>query len=596
MRTLIAAVAFVCVGFAAAPGQAADPNKILRLAFNVAETAFDPVAVSDLYSGTILEAVLDPMLAYDYLARPVKLVPNTLVAMPEISDNATSYVFRVRQGIYFTADPAFKGKRRELTAADYAYSIKRLFDPRLKSPWLFLLDGKLAGLNEAREKAKLSEDRFDYDAPLAGLEVIDRYTLKVRLKQPDYNLLYIFAMPTLGALAREVVEFYGDDIGSHPVGTGPYQLKEWVRSHKIVLEANPDYRETYFAAQLGKDPRDREIAELLQSKRLPLIGRVEVTIIEESQPLWLAFLNGELDFTNIPPEFTNLAIPSNKLAPNLAKRGIKHDQSPEPDVTYTFFNMEDAVVGGYTKEKVALRRAVSLAYDTAQEIKILRKGQAIAAQSPIAPEVAGYDPDLRTQLTEYNPAKAKALLDIYGYKDRDADGYRELPDGKPLTLEYASTPDSLNRQFDELWKKNMDAIGIRMTFKKAKWPELVKESRAGKLQMHGAAWHADYPDAENFLQLLYGPNAGEANNARFKLKQYDLLYEKVKNMPDSPQRTALYREMAKLVLVYAPWKLGVHRIANTLIHPWLRGYKRHPLIHAPWRYLDIDLSRRHAER
>ena len=571
---------------------AADMNKTLRLGFPTAETGFDPVAVSDLYSNTIIEAIIEPMLGYDYLARPVKLIPVTLADMPQVADNGSTYVFKLKQGIRFADDAAFKGKPRELIAQDYAYSIRRLFDPALRSPWLFLLDGKIIGMDEVVAKAKAS-NRFDYDAPIAGLEIVDRHTLRIRLKEPDYNLLYILAMPTLGALAREVVEHYGADIPAHPVGTGPYQLKEWTRGHKMVLEANPAYRESYFESQPGNDPVDQEIAARLKGKKLPIIGRVEVTVIEESQPFWLAFLGGQLDLSGIPGEFVNLVIPGGKLAPKYVKRGIKHYQSAEPDLTYTYFNMEDPVVGGYTKEKIALRRAISMAYDTKAEIQVIRKSQAIAAQSPVAPGVAGYDARFRTNLNDYNPAKAKALLDQFGYKDVNGDGYRELPDGKPLVIEQASVDQLDARVTDELWKRNMKALGINMTFKKAKWPELVKSSKLGKLQMWGAAWIADYPDGENYLQLLYGKNE-DANTARFKLPAYDALYEKVKRMPDTPERTALYQEMAKLVLVYAPWKLGVHRIANSVAQPWVSSLKRHPIMHAPWKYLDIDLAQRGA--
>ena len=573
---------------------AADMNKVLRLGFPTAETGFDPIAVSDLYSNTIIEAIIEPMLAYDYLARPMKLVPLTLSEMPEVSNNGSSFTFKLKRGIVFADDPAVKGKRRELVAQDYAYSIRRLFDPALRSPWLFLLDGKIIGMDDVVAKAKAS-NKFDYDAPIAGLEVVDRYTLRINLKEPDYNLLYILAMPTLGALAREVVEQYGADISGHPVGTGPYILKSWTRGHKMILDANRTFRQSHFESTPGNDAVDQQIATRLEGKTLPIIGRVEVTVIEEAQPFWLAFLGGELDLSGIPNEFINQVIPGGKLIPSLVKKGIRHYQSAEPDLTYTFFNMDDPIVGGYGKEKIALRRAISSGYNTQQEIQIIRKNQAVQAQSPIAPGVAGYDPRFRTDLNDYNPAKAKALLDHFGYRDRDGDGYRELPDGKPLAIEQASVASGDNRQFDELWKRNMDAIGIKMTFKKGKWPELVKASKLGKLQMWGAAWIADYPDGENYLQLLYGKNE-DANTARFKLPAYDRLYEKIKRMPDSPERTKLYQDMSKLVLVYAPWKLGVHRIANSVAQPWVSSLKRHPIMHSPWKFLDIDLEKRNARR
>ncbi|HEX6795402.1 MAG TPA: ABC transporter substrate-binding protein [Casimicrobiaceae bacterium] len=229
----------------AARSDASDGAKTLRVAFSIAETSFDPAFASDAASDGIIANVFDTMLDYDYLARPVKLVPRALDAMPEVHDGGRTYVCHVRKGLYFTPDPAFKGKRRELTAADFAYGLSRILDPAVKSPWLWLIDGKIEGGNEARAKAEKS-GRFDYDAPIPGLEVVDRYTLRIRLTAPDLRFPYVLAIPNVAAQAREVVEAYGVDIGAHPVGTGPYRLAEYQRSTRIVLAANPGYRETTY--------------------------------------------------------------------------------------------------------------------------------------------------------------------------------------------------------------------------------------------------------------------------------------------------------------------------------------------------------------
>ncbi len=481
---------------------AAEPAKTLRVAFSIAETSFDPAFASDAASDAIIANVFDTMLDYDYLARPVKLVSRVLESMPAVEDGGSAYLCKVRRGIHFTPDPAFRGKQRELTAADFAYGLERILDPAVKSPWLWLLDGKLVGGDEARAKA-LASGRFDYDAPLPGLEIVDRYTLRIRLTRSDLRFPYVLAIPNTAAQAREIVEAYGADLGAHPVGTGPFMLGEYRRSDRIVLVANPGFRETYYEPAAPIPSSSQVVAAALKGKRLPQAHRIEISIIEEGQARWLAFRKREIDFLDILPiEFVEQALDDGRLKPALAAEGIVHDVLIRPNTWWTYFNMKDPVVGGYSPDKIALRRAIGMGYDNAEAIRVLLKGRAIPAQGPIPPDIAGFDPALRTQAQVYDPALARALLDRFGYRDRDGDRYREAPDGKPLTIERWSSPDSRSRQGDELWKKNMDAIGIRIVFRKDRVPEMRKMARLGKIPMRSDGWNADYPDAENFMQLL----------------------------------------------------------------------------------------------
>ena len=590
----LAALTAVIFAFIA-PGAAAAPPKVLRYNFDVAETSADPHRVSDVYSNTVISAIFDSPLDYDYLARPLRLKPATLEALPEVSADGTTFTMRVKPGIYFDDDPAFKGAKRELTAEDYVYSIKRVMDPRNVSPLLSEIEGVILGGDEAIARARKA-NRFDYDAPIEGLKTLDRYTWRIHLARPNFTFIYNLADCRVScAVAREVVERYGDDVGAHPVGTGPYRMAFWKRSSKMVFEKNPSFREEYFDGEpAADDVRGQEILRQQKGKRMPMIDRVEVYVIEETQPRWLAFLNAELDLIfKVPEEYANQAMPNNRLAPNLAKRGILMDQVPALDLTFNYFNMEDPTVGGYTPDKVALRRAISLAYKTQDEIAIIRKGQAIAAITPYSPGVAGWDPSFRTNAGEYNIPKAKALLDMFGYVDRDGDGYREMPDGSPLELKANSTPTARDQQMDELWKRSMDDIGIRISFRKAKWPDLLKEAYAGKLMFWQLGGTAAAPDADTWLTSLYGPNSGSKGNfARFRLAEYDRLYERAKMMPDSPERTKLYQQMAKLVVAYAPWKVNVHRILTDLWYPWVIGFRRTPMLgNHFWKYLDIDTER-----
>ena len=575
-----------------AGSHAADPAKTLRVTFQVAETGFDPTRTSDYYSGQVIEAIFDRLLTYDYLARPAKLVPSAAESLPQVTDNGKTYTFKVKKGIYFTPDPAFKGKRRELTAEDYAYSIKRFFDPRNRSPYTFLYEGKIVGLDELGAQARKT-GRFDYDAKVAGLQVPDRYTLRIHLREPDYGFPHIIAFDLSGAVAREVIEAYGEDTSAHPVGTGPYRLKQYTRSSKIILEANPDYRGMVWDFQPGDDPLDREIAAQMKGKKLPVIGNVEISIMEETQSRWLAFEKGETDMEyqlwDLSPTFM---AEDGRLRPQFAKRGIKLGRSVDPEITYAYFNMLDKIgdqpnpVGGYSREKIALRRAIAMAYKVDDQIRIIRKGQSIKAEYPIPPGIAGHDPNYRSSIP-YDPKTANALLDRFGYR-KGTDGYRTLPDGKPLLIRYSSTPSEVARQFDELMKRSLDSIGIRLEIHKDRFPDLIKLERRCRLMMRGAAWIADTPDGDNFMQLLYGPNTFQSNNACYKSPAFDKLYEQSRAMPDGPERNRLYRRMTRQMEADTPWIMIDSRYRNVLMQPYVIGFKKHPVLHQEWMYIDFE--------
>ena len=576
-------IATVCV---ITPAHGADPSKVIRHVFPAAETGFDPAGVQDLYSATIEQMLFETLLTYDYLARPSKLVPLTAEALPVISDNGKTYTFKIRKGIHFIDDPVFKGRKRELTAADYAYSLKRLIDPKLRSPWAWLVEGKIVGLDELAEASKQS-GRFDYDAKVEGLETPDRYTLRIRLRNTDYNLSYILAHEPTSAVAREVIDAYRDESGramSNPVGTGAYRLKQWVRSSKIVFEANPDFRGLTWDFK-SNDPADQKLIAEMKGKKMPQVGRIEVSIMEEDQARLLAFQNAELDLMNLEGPLAPNVMDGDKLRPEFVKKGVKLSRIVDPSIRYVYWNMQDPIVGGMSKDKIALRRAMAMAYNVDDEIKVVRNGQAIALQYPIPPGVVGHDPNYSSPV-KYDPVSANKLLDSFGYK-KGADGWRNLPDGKPFTIRYASRPDSLGRQLDELWKKAFDGIGIRMEVQKDKFPELLKLERQCKLMMRSASWIADYPDADNFMQLLYGKNIGQNNNGCAKIPEYDKLYEQSIRMPDSPERNKLYHEMARLIEVYAPWRLDTTTYRNMLIQPHVLGYKKHPILHAEWSFIDV---------
>jgi ABC-type transport system substrate-binding protein len=589
---VLGALALPAAGPAAAQTAAAGEPKTLRYAFPIAESGFDPAQVTDLYSNTVIAGIFEGPLEYEFLAKPARVRPSTAAAMPEVSADFRTFTVRIKPGIYFADDPAFKGVKRELVAADYVYSLKRHYDPRWKSGKLYLFENaKILGLSELRKELMAAKKPFDYDREVEGVKLLDRYTFQVRLAQPEPRFLQLMVGgATWGALAREVVEFYGDKVGEHPVGTGPFRLAQWKRSSKMVLERNPAYREVFYEENPPEGDSARQAtAARFKGRRLPMLDRVEISIIEETQPRWLSFLNAGQDLIEqLPAEFSTVAIPNNQLAPNLRKQGILMERYPRADVAVSYFGMENPVVGGYEPHKVALRRAISLAVDLEREIRLVRRNQAIPGQGPIGPETYGYDPAFKSEMSSYDLARAKALLDLHGYVDRNGDGWRDQPDGKPLVLEYATQPDQLSRQLTELWKKNMNALRIRIEFKVAKWPENLKASRSGKLMMWGVGWSAGAPDGDTFIGLGFGPNKGQSNHARFDLPAFNKLYEAQRALPDGPERLALMHQARDLMVAYMPYKIHAHRFSTDLVHPWVQGYHASHFRGLFWKYVDLD--------
>ena len=572
---------------------AATEKKTVRMAFRAAETGFDPQRIEDRYSVGIIENIFESLLTYDWLARPVKLAPQVVEAVPLPEEGSTRFTFRIKPGIYFADDPAFKGKRRELVAKDMEYAIKRFRDPANRSPYSWLFEDRIVGLDEFVDAARKS-GKYNYETPIEGVKLLDKYTISFKLKEPDFNFIYFFAMANVVPVAREVIEAYASDTMAHPVGTGPYMLTEWVRRSKVVLERNPNYRGHVLSTEFAdpKDPWDRDAIKYLGGKTLPLIDRIEIYPIEEEQPRYLAFMNNEHDYIEETPfAYVQQLYANGKLSAAMAKRDVRVFVEDQPELIWDAFNMDDPVVGGYKPENIAFRRALVLAHDRNQEVAIIRRGMATIAQSPIPPGVVGFDPTFHAVEQEYDPARARALLDMFGYVDKDGDGWRDLPDGKPFTLTFkfrASEQES--RQQAELWAKCLAAVGIRMDSVAVQFADLLKDRKVGKFQMSNLAWIADYPDAQNFLQLLYGPNTNISNDSRFKLPEYDRLYLQALKLPDSPARSRIYHEMNRILVTYAPWRLSHHRKFSHFLNPWILGYKKHPILYTSFRFMDIDVA------
>ncbi len=570
------------------PARAADAPRVLRL-ISRSETAFDPQRANDVPSLAILAHLFEPLYGYDPLARPVKMRPRTAAGMPEVSDDFRTWTVRLQPGIRFIDDPVFGGRPRELTAEDVVYTYKRFADPATKSPhWSTIEQNGISGLAALRREALEKKVPFDYARPIPGLQAVDRHTVRFQLDVARPRFAQLLADTATGAVAREVIEHWGEASGEHPVGTGPFRLGAWRRASRIVLERNPLWRDVRYHAEPAEgDEEGRRIAAALEGRRLPMVDRVEIAIIDEGQPTWLAFLNAEADVVSLPDEFLQAAVPGGQLAPHLARRGVQAHALPLPATYYTMFNMEHPLVGGYTPEKVALRRAIGLAIDVDREIRLLRHGAGMTAQSPVAVHLSGFEPGFRCEMGDYDPARARALLDLYGWRDRDGDGWREQPDGQPLLLDMATQPTQETRRYDELMKRDMAAIGLRIQFTPALWPVQYKAARAGKLMLWSTMGRAGSPDGLNGLQRYDAAASGGINLSRFDRPEMQAAIARLLALPDGPERDAVFREAKRLAAVWMPYKLRTHPVQMSLTQPWVAGY-RPPLFRYNWyEYVDV---------
>ncbi|MEK5762210.1 ABC transporter substrate-binding protein [Acinetobacter junii] len=578
-------IVFAPLGNAKTPAQA---DKVLRIAFEAPDDGFDMVKTFNFYSGNVADVIFERLLQYDYLANPVKLVPATAQSMPVIKENGKVYIFKIKPGIYFTADPAFKGQRRELIAEDYVYSVKRILDPKNHSSSYAFIDQKIVGANALVEQAKQT-GRFNYDAKIDGVKALDRYTLQFTLTQPDYNFPYILAYSTFGATAREVVDYYKDRLGMHPVGTGPYMLSKYVPRSKIELVANPDYRGFVWNFKSTGTAWDNQLVKEMTGKKMPQIGKVNISIIEEEQSRWLAFQSKQLDFDKL----TSSSIPkvldqNNQLKPAMRQKGIRLYPNKEAEITYTMLNMRDPIIGGNNLDKIALRRAIAMSFNVDEYIRILRKGQAVKAEMLVPAGVNGHNPKYRSSIG-YNPSLANKLLDHFGYK-KGADGYRNLPNGKALVLKINTESGSSSVMYSELWKKNLDAIGIRADFRVSNFADNLRAATQCQYMIWGGAWHADYPEGENFTQLLYGPNVGRGNQSCYSSSAYDGLYKQAMQQPPE-KRMPYYEKMSRQIEADNPLILQDTRIRNWVIQSHIQGFKAHPIMNSNWQYLDIASPR-----
>jgi ABC-type transport system substrate-binding protein len=334
------------------------------------------------------------------------------------------------------------------------------------------------------------------------------------------------------------------------------------------------------------------IVQAMKGRKLPALSRIEISIIEEQVPELLAFDQGRLDYIALTGSVLSRLLDNGRLNAQYTGRGVQHYRYVVPALIYTYLNQDDPIVGGNAPEKIALRRAIAMGFNSDEFIKVFYGGQGLPANQLMPPGTSGHDPKVPAK-SAYDPAAARALLDRFGYKDRDGDGFRETPDGKPLILVQSSLPDSLSREGDTLWLKNMAAIGLKMTINTQQFNDLLRQSKAGQLMMFNLGFRAQEPSGFSFLATLWGKSGPDINHSRFRNADYDAAFELYLRTPDGPERIALARKMAEVVNAFVPIVLQVYPVGNAFAQPWLLGYYPAPF-GFNWKYMDIDVARKKA--
>ena len=574
---------------------AVQPEVVLHLPMSTTgPNSLDPVRGSSTYDNRACGFVYESLLEYEYLHRPFKLKPCLLEEMPESFDNGKRFRFKLKKGIRFHDDPCFPdGKGREVIADDVFYSLKRMADNQNQPKGWWLLKDSIVGFDEYRDQQN-EADQFDYDVPVEGMVKISDYEFEIRLNEPFYRFIYTLAMFQTAVVPREAVDHYGERFSRHPIGTGPYLLKHWQTASRMTFVRNPTYRlETYpddpGMNKDGSEPypgyqKDVQLGFYDDAgKPLPLNDRVQVTMYVEAQPMWLKFLNREIDYTTTDRNAYEQAFikRNRRLRQSFVDRGIRSSPVPLLDMIYNGFNMEDPDFGGYEDKKKYVRQAISLMYNYDELNAAFYSGQNLIYDGPIPAGMDGHPENHRAPKSYrgLNIQKARKLLAKAGH-----------PDGKglpPLQFFTSRQPDSI--AMAEMNKRNLAKIGIRMKIESVDFATLSERLREKRAPFFGLAWGSDYPDAENNLQLFYGPyKSPSSNNFNYDRPEFNKLYEEARVMSPCEERTQKYIQMRDMVIEDCPMIGSMARTRNYLNHSHLKNFK--PVeVFSNWpKYLNIE--------
>lgn len=591
---IAAACAAVLTSVAGAAGVATQQTeadaapKVMQLPIRTdGPKSLDPVEGSTTYDNMACAQFYETLLTNKY-ADPMAMEPLLLAEMPTSPDGGTTWKFKLKPDVYFHDNECFPGgKGRTVTADDVFYSIKRLADEKYKLENWWLLDGTILGFNEYKD-AQNAADEFDFDAPVEGFRKTSDLEFEIVLTKPVYRFLYILGMFQTSVVPREAVEYYGADFPRNPVGTGPFILDSWVPKQSLTANKNPNYHPVYYPDRgewSSADKRSR--LHRAAGKQVPFVDRIEFTMFVEDQPMWLEFSKGKLGYTQVPEDYFTDAfdLASKELKEDWLRQDIRAHSNLLLDFTFRGFNMEDELLGGYTPEKRALRRAISYAIDLQEINETFYNGRRIVYDGPIPPGLDGHPEDHSVDIAARGPnlSRAKQLLAEAGY-----------PNGEGLpAIRFYTSQTTINNAVSEMVKRQLAEVNIKFEPVFLDFSTLIENINKKKAPMFGFAWSSDYPDAENNLALFYGPNeAPGSNHYNYKNPEYDALYEQILTMGPSAERTAIYEKMRDMVLDDCAYVGGMARERFYLINPWLLNCKPTERYYGWFKYLDVDDSER----
>lgn len=554
------------------PGAGVPERSMLRLPLEADVRGFDPAQSNDVPTTRVLGAVYEALLQYDYLARPLRVIPDLARQMPEVSADGRVYTFRLRDDVTYHRDPCFGDSLRKLRAEDFVLAFQRVADPRVQSGGWWVLDGWIEGLNAWRDAGA------DYSREVPGLAAPDPLTFRVHLTRPYPQFLYMMTMVFAAPVPREAVERYGDGLLEHDVGTGPFRLARRVPKSRIVLERNPDYREVRYPSEGPEWAGPKGLLEDA-GKRLPLLDEIRYEVMVEAYPAWLSFLAGKLDISPIPKDaFGSAVVGGRTISSDMAARGIRLQVRDSQTLWWIGMNMAHPVFAG--ERGAHLRKAIAHAHDARRFVDLIFAGRGTPHQVPLPPQLPSFSPEAFHPVYPHDLEKAAGHLAAAGF-----------PQGRgapKLTLDLRDESTG-SRQAGEFLQAELARIGLEVELVANTYNHYLQRAHQGQLMLYLGRWIADYPDEENWTQLLFGPNASPGTNfSSYRNPAYDALHERTRIMTDSPERRTLVQRMVNLALEDCPWRVSFLENRYVLHHRWVKNFVDSDEIYNFHKYLRVD--------